>query len=296
MEKYLYMLLYQNTNTGEEGNSEVQFFSGMHKSLMGEFEAEISALSKTQNDVVQKTISSLRGGLSTYLSTPLMSDKGEIERTLRDNIENAVKQLGVEKTVSASRLFSYRILDYPQIPLNRQLVGVMRRLIKNGKTMLVDGGVNPGKNSTAAYLTIFSVDEFATLPLLKSKIDEFNLKGVSPQYVIVNDCISNIIVMLLSDSSSVGHTILINFDGQDYLSDKLNDKLPKLLDQFGAKNVRLSKRTFHAGFGTKFQLQFVVDLNKQALGSIIMALVGDDAELEDALTTQGSLIVLEKIV
>ena len=296
MEKFLYALLFQSTASAEEGNNESQFLSAMHKSLLHDFENEISVINKNRNDIVQKTISSLRGELSTYLSTPLMTDKNEIEKALRDNIENAVKQLGLDNSVSASRLYTYKILDFSQIPLNRQLVGVMRRLIKNGKTMLADAGVMSGKNATTVYLTQFTIDEFATIPILKSKIDEFNLKNTSSPFILVNDCVSNIVTTLLAENNAAGQTVIINFDGQETLPDKLNANLAKLLDQFGAKNIRLSKRTFHAGFGTKYQLQFVVDLNKQALGSILMALVGDDAELEDALTTQGSLVVLEKIV
>ena len=166
MEKFIYSLLFQKMNPEDE-KDELNFFSELHKSLLNEFESEISAFNKTRTEAVQKAVSGLRGGLSTYLSTPLMSYKNDIESVIRDNVENMVNQLGIEKNITASRLFSYKILDYPQIPLHRQLVGVMRRLIKNGKTMLADAGVATGKNSGNIYLTLFTLDEFATLPLLK---------------------------------------------------------------------------------------------------------------------------------
>jgi len=294
MDKFVYSLLFQKLNS-EEGIDEKDFFSELHKSLIDEFNSEIASFGKKQEETIQKAISGLRGGLSTYLSTPLVSDKDDIEQVLRDNVEMVVKQLSVEKSVAASQIFSYKVLDYSQIPLHRQLVGVMRRLIKNGKTMLVDAGISTGKNVGGAYLTLFTLDEFATLPMLRLKIDETASKNADSQFVIVNDCIANILVLLDENVKFHGHTVLMHFDGDDSMADRLNDKLAKLLDQFGAKNVKLLRRTFHTGFSTTFQLQFVVDLNKQALGSIIMSLIGDDEELEDALTTQGSLIVLEKI-
>ncbi len=294
MEKFIYSLLFQKMNAEDE-KDETQFFMELHQALLYEFESETAAFNKTRAEAVQKAVSGLRGGLSTYLSTPLMSDKDDIERVIRENVENVVSQLGIEKSVTASRMFSYKILDTPQIPLNRQLVGVMRRLIKSGWTMLADAGVTTGKNSGNVYLMIFTLDEFATLPVLKAKIDSAMGKNPDVKFVIVNDCISNIVVVLEAESKKQGHTVLINFDGNDSLAERLNNKLATLLNQFGAKNVKLSQRTFHTGFGTAFQLQFGADLNKQPLGSIIMSLVEDDEELEDALTTQGSLIVLEKV-
>ena len=294
MEKFIYSLLFQKVNAEDE-KDEIKFFSELHASLLNEFQSEISVFNKTRTEAVQKAVSGLRGGLSTYLSTPLMSDKDDIERVIRDNVENMVSQLKIEENETASRLFSYKILEAPQIPLQRQLVGVMRRLIKNGKTMLADAGISTGKNSGNLYLMLFTLDEFATLPVLKARIDSVMTRSSTMQFTVVNDCISNILVVLESDSKMRGHTVLINFDGNDLLADKLNVKLATLLNQFGAKNIKLSRRTFYTGFGTAFQMQFVVDLNKQALGSIIMSLVEDDEELEDALTTQGSLIVLEKV-
>lgn len=294
MEKFIYSTLFQQVSTGET-NDDKDFFFELNKYLVKEFETHFALLNKKQREAVQKAISGLRGGLSTYLSTPLMSDKNEIEKVLRENVETVVKYFSVEKNITASQVSAYKVLDFPHIPLHRQLVGVMRRLIKNGKTMLANAGITFGKNSGNAFLTMFILDEIAALPIVRMKIDEAIEKNSESHYAIINDCIANVLVLLNEDSKYHGHTVLMNFDGDNSFVERLNDKLAKLLDQFGAKNIILSRRTFHTGFSAFFQLQFVVDLNKQALGSIIMSLVGDDEELEDALTTQGSLIVLEKI-
>lgn len=295
MEKYTYALLVHKNIQTENDQGETSFFNDLHLSLQSDFDMELRDANKIKTEIIQKTTSSLRNGLSSFLSTPLQSDNNEIDRAIADKIENVLTQLGVGNSFSTIRQFTYKVLEPSQVPLHRQLVGVIRRLLKNGKTLLAEAGVTYGKNSGGIYYTIFPTDEFSTLPVLKEKIDSFTKKNPASQYSITNDCIASTLITLASEPTGSAHTILINFDADDHIVDTLNSRLAILMDQFSVRNIRLSKRSFSMGFGSQYQLQFGVDLNKQPLGTIILSLAGDDTELEDVLTTQGSLIVLEKI-
>ncbi|MDD8016755.1 MAG: hypothetical protein PHP42_00125 [Bacteroidota bacterium] len=294
MDQFIYSILLQRSGKESE-QTDSSFFAGLHAALGSELEREITESKKDAADTIQKSVANLRGGLAQFLSTPLKSDKDDIELLIRENLEHAASQLGKGKSLSTVRQSSFRVIEPQHVPLHRQLVGVVRRILKNGKTLLANAGVATGKNSGTLYYSSFMVDEFATVPLIKLKFDAFAEKNPDLEYAVINDSLSSTVFTIAYDNSATSHEVVMNFNAPDSIVEKLHTKRATLLEQFGVKNIRLAKRSFVMGFSSQFQLEFGVDVNKHPLGSIIMSLVGDDDDLEDALTTQGSLIVLEKI-
>lgn len=289
MKKYSYSVILQQKGTSSNIDEQITAYLDLIKNGVQNATAE---LLKTKTEAIQKNGTILRGGLTHFLSTPLKSDKDDIVRLINDSIENAVKQLDVIPDVSSIVHSLWKVLDTTEVPLQRQVVGVMKRLLKNGRTMLSDAGCSFGKNSGDTFFSIFSYDGFATVKSIKTIVDQSD----ALQVTVVNGSLTSTLTAIEQSETEEKNLVIINFQyADDSVVAVINERLPSVLDQFGIKNLLLSKQTLHGGFGGTYQIRFGVDLSKYALGSVIMSLTGENSELEDAITTNGSLIVLEKV-
>lgn len=294
MAQFVFLSLIQDTSqetSSDEGNIFPELVTLLHQRVQA-MEAESS---KTAADSIQKSGAGLRGNLSQFLSTPLKSDKDEIDRAIRDTFENMLSQMGYSRSFGSLRVGVYKIIDPQSVPLHRQLVGVIRRILKNGRTLLADAGVSTGKNAGQPYLLSFVVNDFMILPHVKSEFESTLAEKVGGKYSTVSESIGSVIHSLAPEVFKNKFAIVVDFDADDEVADRLQMRLKTIAEQFGVSQILLTKRSFAMGFSSLFQLTFSVDIDAHAIGSVIMALVDDDPELEDALTIHGSLLVLEKI-
>ena len=291
MKKFSYSVILQQN--GGQTKTEWDLFEAYRSFVINEIQTALIEFEKIKSDAIQKNGTILRGGLSHFLSTPFKSDKDEIILLIRDSIENTVQQLEASSILSSVEHSMWKIIEPQNVPLHRQLVGVVKRLLKNGRTTLVDAGCQFGKNSGETIISKFSFDGFATAQSLKTIIDQFT--SHQPLWVI-GGTLANTITAIEVIEKQEKFIVQMDFDlPNDTVIVQLNERIPVLLDQFGIKNFVLSKHSLHGGVGGEYQIQFGMDIEKYPLGTVIMSLIGDNEELEDAVTVHGSLIVLEQM-
>ncbi|MDD5464648.1 MAG: hypothetical protein PHP62_05870 [Candidatus Moranbacteria bacterium] len=294
MEQFIYSILLQQ-QSAESQISDSDIFSGLHSTIKQLLEEKDNEVKKNTSEFAQKNGANLLGGLSHFLSTPLKSDKEEIDRLIIESFENLLKQTGIYQTLNDIHFASYRILEPQQVPLHRQLVGVVKRILKNGKTWLSDSGVSTAKNSGDAFCSMIMVEQFSALPSVKNIFEQALQQKTEHNLSIFGQSISSVIFRSGNRDHTEKNIVQMNFVADENEVARLQSNVAVLEHQFGIKYYQLTKRTFEMGHKLPYRFQFAVDIEKHALGSIVVALVADDEALEDALTTEGSLIVLEKI-
>ncbi len=291
MKKFSYsVILQQNEN---KAKTETDTFEVYRTFVSTGIQTAFTELEKIKSDTIQKNGTILRGGLGHFLSTPLKSDTDEIIRLIRDSIENTVHQLDAAAILSTVDHSLWKIIEPQNVPLHRQIVGVVKRLLKNGRTILADAGCQFGKNSGDTIISLFQFNGFATAQSLKSIIDQFTLQQ---SLTAINGTLLNTLTTIEEGDSEEKFTIQIDFDiPNDAVISQLIERIPLMLDQFGIKKLKLSKQSLHSGVGGEYQIQFGMDINKYPLGTVILSLTEKNEELEEAITVHGSLIVLEQI-
>jgi hypothetical protein len=116
------------------------------------------------------------------------------------------------------------------------------------------------------------------------------------QFALINGSFNAALISIDQETTTEKNLVVIDFDfHDDTVIELLNQRLPVLLDQFGIKKFSLSKQALHSVAGSTFQIRFGMNVNTVPLGSVILSLIGENAELENAITNDGSVIVLEQL-
>lgn len=250
-------------------------------------------LRKLKTDVIQKNGTILRGGLTQFLSTPLKSDKDEIIRLIQDSIENSVQQLNAAPMLDSVEHSVWTIVDPQDVPLHRTAVGVMKRLLKEGKSMLTEAGCSFAKTAQPVYLSRFLFDGFSTILPLQKSIDQFE---DSQPLVQVNN-----VVHTVTASSELPATrqmmllIDLSFDDPSVI-EPLLPEIRRICEASGAGGFSTATRTFHSRFGSLFQISCMADLDSVPIGSLITSIGEIHPLLKTALNNTGSVIVLSPVI
>jgi hypothetical protein len=187
----------------------------------------------------------------------------------------------------------WRVMEPQEVPLQRQMVGVMKRLLKNGRSMLVNAGCTFAKKSGDVAISLFEFDGFSTVQSLRSIVGGFASEGT---LAVVNGAFLTTVTSIGQDIWTEKNIVIIDFDDQDgSLTAQLNETFPVMLGQFGIQNITLAKQSLHSSVGSDYQLRIGIDVNKHPLGSVLVSIIGDHTELEDAITNHGSVTVLERL-
>lgn len=291
MKKFSYSVILQQNENQIKTESDV---IDLYKTFVTTgIQTALTDLEKIKSDTIQKNGTILRGGLGHFLSTPLKSDTDEIIRLIRESIENTVQQLDAAAILTSVEHSLWKIVEPQNVTLHRQIVGVVKRLLKNGRTILIDAGCQFGKNTSDTVISTFQFNGFATAQSLKSIIDQFTLQQ---SFTAINGTLFNTLMTIEDGDTEEKFTIQLDFDvPNETVISHLIDRIPSMLDQFGIKKFKLSKQSLHSGVGGEYQIQFRMDINKYPLGTVILSLIDKNEELEEAITVHGSLIVLEQI-
>jgi hypothetical protein len=290
MKKHSAIIILQKQSSAAPADADVmeQFGVSVRTALRG----RTSSFDQGVNDAIQKNGSILRGGLSHFLSTPLKSDKDEIITLIEESIRSAVEQSDAAPQLGSAGFSLWKVMDPQQVPLQRQMVGVMKRLLKNGRSILVSAGCLFGKNSGEIAVALFEYDGFATVQsvasLAKSSLPP---EGIS----MVNGALFTAVSAEGDEPWSGPHIVSIDCTVQDdTIVPYLSERFGMLSGQFGIRSITLSRQALRFGSGETFQIRIGTDLNKYPLGSILVTLTGDNAEIEDAVTNNGAVTVLER--
>jgi hypothetical protein len=288
MKKFSYFVLLQKGASAPECDS----FETYRAYVPDSIRSGAAEFQKIKADAIQTNGSILRGGLGHFLSTPLKSDTEEIVRLIEESIENTVAQLDAAPMLGSVTHTLWRVMDPQHVPLQRQMVGVMKRLLKNGRSMLVDAGCTFGKNSGDVAVSLFEFDGFSTVQTLRSIVEGFH---AVEELSVSNGAFLTTAVSIGPDMASEKNVVVIDFDDHDEATvHRLNERFPVLMDQFGIRNITLSRQSLHSSVGAYYQLRIGLDVNKHPLGSVLVSMIGDHEELEEAMTSRGSITVLER--
>lgn len=290
MKKHSAIILLQKQSSAPQADADPmdQFSASVRTALRG----RTSPFDQGVHDAIQKNGSILRGGLSHFLSTPLKSDKDEIITLIEESIRSAVEQSDAAPQLGSTAFSLWKVMDPQQVPLQRQMVGVMKRLLKNGRSILVSAGCTFGKNSGEIAVALFEYDGFATVQsvaaLAKTSLPQ---EGLS----MVNGALFSTVSAEGDEPWSGPHVVSIDCTVQDdTVVPFLTERFGVLSGQFGIRNITLSRQALRFGSGETFQIRIGTDLNTYPLGSILVTLTGDNAEVEDAVTNNGAVSVLER--
>lgn len=289
--RYFALLQSGTTSVTDEGHEAV--IAELHSALRSASERSSAEHRRNAAELVQKTVAGLRGTLSPYLSTPLMSDKAEIDRSIQDRIEFVMEQNDVA-AAPLSSVATYRIAETADVPLQRQMVGVMRRLLKNGRSLLAEAGVLTGKNAGPVFLTVCGVPSMDSAAAVHDIIAGFRPSDENVPCVLVQDMTASLLNGPVPSEGS-GHLVLLTFDVPEGSVGEVAARVDALNGRYGIRGPLLLKRTFASGFGRGCSVMFSADLTRHPLASIMLALTGESDALEDAVTTHGALIVMTPV-
>lgn len=293
MSSIRYFALLQTNSVSVAVEDSAAVIAELHTMLRSASERSGADRRKNAAELVQKTVAGLRGTLSPYLSTPLMSDKAEIDRSIQDRIEFVLQQTAAaaEPLSSAS---TYRLVETADVPLQRQMVGVMRRLLKNGRSLLAEAGVLSGKNAGTVLLTVCDVSSMDSAASVHDIIAGFRPASDAEPPAFLHDMTAALLNGPVPSDGS-GYFVLLTFDAPDAIVDEMKMRVEALNGRYGIRGPLLVKRSFSSGFGRGYTVMFTADLARHPLGSIMLALTGESDALEEAVTTQGALIVMEPV-
>ncbi|MBP9212287.1 MAG: hypothetical protein KBF97_05760 [Bacteroidetes bacterium] len=290
MKKHSAIIILQRQASAVQ--SEGDAFDQFAASVQGALRSRTSPFDQGVNDAIQKNGSILRGGLSHFLSTPLKSDKDEIITLIEESIRTAVEQSDAAPQLGSASFSLWKVMDPQQVPLQRQMVGVMKRLLKNGRSILAAAGAVFGKNSGEIGVALFEYDGFSTVQSVAGLT-----KSALPQdaLAMVNGALFTTVRTEGDEPWTGPHLVSIDCTIQDdAVIPFLSERFALLAGQFGIRSITLSRQALRFGSGEAFQIRIGTDLNNYALGSILVTLTGENAEVEDAVTNSGAVTVLER--
>jgi hypothetical protein len=115
-------------------------------------------------DLTATTVQTTRGNLSQFLSTPLQSDTGEIQRIIKDQINQTSGQLLPKIHYGLLAGYDGRyLIDAKQSELPKSRVS-------DGKSFLQNSGFKMGKTSSAVFESLYIVQGGSNLDLLEYMI------------------------------------------------------------------------------------------------------------------------------
>lgn len=290
MKKFSYFVILQKYSLSSQSDDDQ--FEAYRSFITANLKSVTAESLRTSSELMQKNGTTLLGGLTQFLATPLKSDKDDIMRLIKDSVENTIHQLDAAPMLSSVEHSVWNVMEPSDVPLHRQSVGLLKRLLKNGKQMLKHAGCTFGKNSGPVAISFFSYEGFSTVQSLNHAVKLFEEQKV---LLIVNASVSSTLYSSQQNDVADGYQIVFDMnESNDAVMDLLKTQLSTISERFGIKQFSISKQSLHSGFGSPYQIRFGLDINKQKLGSVLSAITDDHTVLNEALTHDSSLIVLEK--
>ena len=248
---------------------------------------------KVRTDVITKNGTVLRGGLTPFLSTPLKSDKDEIIRLIHESIDNTLRQFDIPTGEPSVRTALYRIVPAAEVPLQKNNIGTMKRLLKNGKVSLGETTASRGKGSNDRFVFRFSFEgiSFAEtiLSLLRSAPE-------TDQFSVVHSVLSAGWSSI--PPSATGHSlVLLSCQPSGIMmTEERASRIAAVCSGLGLSGSEVSSSVFDLLQTGTIQIGVRADLASVPLGSIVSAIGDAEEELRTAINNSGALIVLEPLV
>ena len=289
MKKFSYTVLLSPTDPATPASEILESYRSFMSSSISAAAAE---LQKLKTDVIQKNGTILRGGLTQFLSTPLKSDKDEIIKLIEDSIENSVAQLNAAPMLGTVEHSLWSIVDPQDVPLHRTSIGVVKRLLKEGKSMLTEAGCSFGKSAPPVFVSRFHFDGFSTILPLQKSIDKFEDRQQLEQ---VNNVVHTVTAST-DGPTSLMKLMLIDLHLEDISAiEPLLPEIRKVCESAGVTGFGASVQTFHSRIGSLFQLCCSIDVDTVPIGSVITAIGEVHPQLKTALNNNGSVVILNPL-
>ncbi len=288
MKKFSYLVLLQKHLTAPA--SEILPHESYRLSMDELIKTGKAEEHRISSEVTQKNGTSLLGGLTQFLATPLKSDRDDILRLIKETIDTSIQQLDAAPMLATADHTLWSVMDANDVPLHRQSIGLMKRLLKNGKEMLKQAGCTFGKQSGSVYVSLFSYAGFATVHSIMNGISTFNQQKIMQ---VVHASVSSVLYSIRPADHPGSFLVILDIDRHDdTLAENLKSKMASLFEQYEMQQLSVLKHTFPGLAGSAFQIRFGVDLNKYKLGSIVESITAEDEQLTKAIAHHTSMVVL----
>ncbi len=288
MKKFSYTVLLTPAAPEQSSSDPVEAYRTF---LTASILAKAAELQKMKSDVIQKNGTILRGGLTQFLSTPLKSDKDEIIKLIEDSIENSVQQLDAAPMLGTVDHTLWRIVDPQEVPLHKHSIGVVKRMLKEGKSMLTEAGCTFGKNAPPVFVSYFQFDGFSTIHPLQKIIDQAGDQKLITQ---VNNVMRTLTAAPDKYSGTDRQMLLIDLNVTDpSVIESIMSEITAALESEGALDVIGSLQTFHSRVGSVLQLACSLDIDTVPIGKIVTTLAELHPELKTALNNHSMITLLQ---
>ena len=137
---------------------------GLRSELNKETEQIKSAWENHISDMTAKTVQATRGNLSQFLSTPIQSDTGEIQKIMKDQIIQTSEQLLPNIHYGLSGGYDARYLieaKQSEIPKSR---------IAEGRSFMQKTGFKVGKSNASIFESLYIVQGGSNLDILENMV------------------------------------------------------------------------------------------------------------------------------
>lgn len=249
-------------------------------------------LLKVRTDVITKNGTVLRGGLTQFLSTPLKSDKDEIIRLIHESIDNTLRQFDIPTGEPSIRTALYRIVPAADVPLLKNSVGTMKRLLKNGRSSLGESSAARGKGNSDRF--VFRL-VFEGLSLAETLFSLIRTAPETDQFSVVHAVLSTG-WSTIPPAATGSSLVLLSCQPPAYtMTEERSSKIGTICSGLGLAGVEVSTSVFDLLHTGTVQIGVRADLSAIAIGSIVSAIGDGDEELRTAINNSGALIVLEPV-
>ncbi|MFZ4619317.1 MAG: hypothetical protein ACOYNS_02070 [Bacteroidota bacterium] len=290
MKKFSYTVLLTVSETEQSASETIEAYRTF---LTSSIQSKAAELQKQKADVIQKNGTILRGGLTQFLSTPLKSDKDEIIKLIEDSIENSVQQLDAAPMLGTVEHSLWRVVDPQEVPLHKHSIGVVKRMLKEGKTMLTEAGCTFGKNAPPVIVSHFQFDGFSTILPLQKIIDQAGDQKLITQ---VNNVMRTFTAAPEKYSGSDRQMLLIDLNVNETSAiESMLSEIRTLLENEGVNDVVCSVQTFHSRVGAVLQIACSLDSDTVPIGKIVMTLAEFHPELKTALNNHSMVTLLQPL-
>jgi hypothetical protein len=301
-------IAYINVHQPGEGvtrDEYVKTLQELHERIRTESAELTSSYMRSVDEAVARDAQGLQHMLSQFLQTPLRSDTGDVQRTLREALQRQQENIlgTVRAGVQASTEGRYLLLTSKQ-PLER-------KLLKNGRRSLEELGFLTAKGTPDVYESMFLVRGGENLDVIEYLVREklgiyatTHGKHIT-QFKSFVAAVYNLIFQLgeypAAGTAQSWMELTLSFSKPDVkyapFRKALGDALEKLRQNVPVRYLTLWQRKLALGRGREFQLRMMTD-SSDAAGAVLNWLNGYDepAFVKGSILGSGNLTVKEMLL
>ena len=287
-------MVHQDTGNSNQKDyiNELQEFTNQ---VLQESENKEKAFSARIEETIAKSVQSLKGNLSEFLSTPIRSDLGEIQNLIFEHAKQLEKQIVIPSKIN---VYDALLSKYSSEEINDL---TLRPLALSARRLLKSRGFSNISDHQTLYASDFIISGVDTLTVLESIF--FNLLSSRFKDLFTHATHSIQIYDLFSPAGyrrepAEKYEILLTIRNREFEPSIVMDKLGSWFDKLGTGPLTryLWKKSLFSGFDSETVLE--IHLKDKAEIKHLLLLISGHLGLFKKMfpMKEASLIVKERIV